>query len=272
MSENNYLTITENTIKYGDNVYQLKNITHVGKYTVNRRRVRNIIAALILAGIGFFLLSMGVRGDFIQILILGSWGVAAVLLLWGIFSFKKYALVVETSSGRTEIFTASKERFVDEIISQISEVMENPQKGTNITYNMEKMEITDESTHKYVEGDEVSGDKFDHVKDSSIVNHSSNVVNQGSHSINQSPDAQINHSIVSNYSEEVAEAIADLEKHISNCNEPGSSLLMNKLKEQMSQPKPDNSKASAIWNSLVRILPDASSVAVSIATIASIFI
>lgn len=250
---NSNLYITEKTVKYSGQVYQLNNITQVGKYKISQRRWSTAIVA-ILIGVGGIAIA-GQRGG--EPVGAGMIGFALILLLWNVFRKTKYLLRLETSSGSAELFTSKDESFIDQLISTISEVMERQDEGTNIIAYTDKSKIVNNSVNKLVKGDEVSGDKFDNLnmKNSQIVN--------------RSPNARVTNTITEIYGEAVQRAFDSLNSHITYHNDAGSAAILDKIKEEIQGQAPDRSKVAALWNSLVRILPEASKVATSIATIAS---
>lgn len=250
--EKSNLSITDKTIKYSGQVYQLSNITQVGKYKVSKRRwMTGIIAVLIGAG-GVAI--AGQRGsEEVGIVVIGF---AVLLMLWTVFRKRLYLLRLETSSGSAELFTSKDEKFIDELITTISEVMESQIEGTNIIAYTDKSKIINNSSHKIVKGDEVAGDKFDKInlKNSQIVN--------------RSPNANVSNTINEIYGEEVQKALDSLDRHIAEQNDAGSAALLDKIKDEIRGQHVDKSKVSALWNTLVKILPEASKVASSIAIIA----
>lgn len=251
--EKNSLFITDKTIKYSGQVYQLKNITQVGKYKVKRGWVGRVIFALLI-GAGGIAMAEETREDGFALVGLA---VAALLLLWTIFRRSHYLLRLETSSGSAELFTSRDESFIDELIRTISDVMEEQQEGTNIIAYTDKSKIINNSTQKIVRGDEVAGDKFNKL----------NLTN--SQFVNRSPNAVVTNQISEIYGKEVQLAIDTLARHIADRNDRNSAALLEKIKEEISTRDADRSKVAALWNSLVTILPEAGKVATAIATIAA---
>lgn len=247
------LYITEKTVKYSGQVYQLHNITQVGKYKVPQRRWSTAIVA-ILIGIGGIAVA-GQRGG--EPMGAGIIGFALVLLLWNIFRKRKYLLELETSSGSVELFTSKDESFIDQLISTISEVMERQDEGTNYIAYTNKSKIVNKSVHKLVKGDEVAGDKFDKFK------------MKNSQFVNRSPNARVTNTITELYGEEIQRAFDTLNRHIADHNDAGSAAILDKIKEEIQGQRPDRSTVSALWSTLVKILPEASKVTTAIATIAS---
>ncbi len=247
------LYITEKTIKYSGQVYQLKNITQVGKYKIRQKRW-SIAFVTILIGVGGIAI-MGQRGA--EPLGAGIIGFALVLFLWNVFRKRKFLLRLETSSGNSELFTSKDEPFIDDLIANITEIMELEIEGTNIVAYTDKSKIVNNTIQKQVKGDEVAGDKFNNLnmKNSQIVN--------------RSPNSKVTNTITERYGEEVQRAFDSLDQHIGQHNDAGSAAILEKIKEEIQDLNPDNSKVAALWNSLVHILPEASKVTSAIAAIAS---
>lgn len=248
----NSLSITDKTIKYGSQVYQLNNITQVGKYKANKKRWLMAFFAVIVGVFGVVIATQ--RGG--EVVGLAVIFIAVILLLLSVLRKRLYLLRLETSSGSTELFTSKDEAFIDKLITIISEVMESQIEGTNFIAYTDKSKIINNSNQKIVRGDEVAGDKFDNLnlKNSQIVN--------------RSPNATVTNTISEIYGKEVQNAFESLARHITEHNDTGSSVLLDKIQDEITEKNVDKSKVTALWNSLVRILPEASKVATSIATIA----
>ena len=251
-NERTTLAITDKTIKYSGQVYQLKNVTQVAKYRAKRRRWLGVLLALVIGAGGVALLPVR-DGAAAGLLALGF---AVTLLLWTLLRKRRYLLMLETSSGSAELFTSKNEAFIDDLIATISDVMENQVEGTHFIAYTDKSKIIDNSTRKVVKGDEVAGDKFDNIK------------LKNSQFVSRSPNAIVSNTIHDLYGEAVAKAIDDLARHIEEHNDPGSAALLDKIREEITGKSVSKPKVAALWNSLVTILPEAAKVAASIATIA----
>ena len=254
-----YLSITDKTIKYTDKkhtnqVYQLSNITQITKHKLTHKRIAKVILSLMLAAVGVGLAIAGERQSGLLPLAAAAFILSILLFLWALLRRNRYALILETSSGMGEVLVSKKEKFIDELVLTITDVMEKPVEGTNLIAYPKTTTIVNKSYTNIVAGDEVAGDKFENIKNSAIAN--------------RSEGASVSNSVTNNYGIEVEKALDILVKHINNYNDASSQSLMEKLRESMSEPEPDRSRVSALWTSLVQILPDVSKVAASIATIA----
>ena len=131
------LLVTNRTITLNNRVYQIRNITSVGKYVKSPS----------------FFVSMGfiIIGGFLGILCLGNYseellfliwiglilvGIAAIGILERFMKKKKYVLSIETNNGSARLIASENERKIDEIISGINKVMNNQDVPVNMTYNI----------------------------------------------------------------------------------------------------------------------------------------
>ena len=256
--KNEYLIITDKTIKYTDKkhtdqVYQLSNITQITKHKLKHKRLVMIIMAIALGFGGVALIATDQRD--LQPLALGAFVLAIIFILIALLRKNHYALILETSSGMGEVLVSKDEKFIDDLVTTITDVMENQIKGTNIIAYPDTMTINNQSFTKNVAGDEVTGDKFENIKNSAISNRSDN--------------ANVTNTINEKYGEEIEKALDELAAHIRECNDVGSEALLEKLRAILCEPEPDKTRISALWNTLVQVLPDVSKVATSIKTIAA---
>jgi hypothetical protein len=242
-----FLNITEKTIKYSGQTYQLINITQVSKLKVTHKRIGKIIFSIVLAAAGLVIANGPNEFRIVSVFL---FPLAFLILIWALVRKNKYALVLETNSGSAEIMSSKDEKFIDELIGIISDVMEKQVSGTNIVAYPKKMQIINNSFNKNVGGDEVAGDKFGNINKSNFVNRSN--VGSASNTVNTA------------YDDEVLKALDDIEKHIREHNDTVSEVLIEKLRELMNESKPDKSKIKSLWNNLVKMLPDVSTVVKSI--------
>jgi|GEM_PF-6709458 len=255
--KNDYLSITDKIIKYTDGrhteqVYQLSNITQIKKRKLTHKRIAKVVISIALAAGGVAIVAT--KENDLQPIAAAAIILSIVLFLWSLLRRSHYALILETSSGTGEVLVSKSEKFIDQLVSTITDVMERQIEGTNITAYPKDFTVINNSYTKNVTGDDVAGDKFENIKNSAIANRSAG--------------AHVSNSLISNYGEGVGKALDELAHHISACNDEGSAAVLAKLKESMSQPEPDKSRVTALWNTLVRILPDVSKVTTSIAAIA----
>lgn len=169
------LLVTNKTLRYGSQTYQIRNLTHVAKYEVERKyefSVGSIFwAALVCLGsIYFVFVDFGARwGGLIITIVAGS--VAAIGVVERLAS-PKYAFGLETSAGSSKLFSSADENFIDDLVSKISFIMDNDNAPANYTVNIADHSITDNS-------ETVMGDKFQNISRSNISNVKDSLVEGG---------------------------------------------------------------------------------------------
>jgi len=157
--------ITNQVISYSGQVWQLRNITRVGKYKVNNPKPHKILDFLKPIG-GFFF-------GIVLIMNEAPIGFLVVLLALGYFAFQVYqnkkhkpefALKIEASSGTAEIFTTHDEEFVDQLVNLISRVMRSEEQK-EFQVSIDNRTIIDNSL--------VDNRKsYNDIKDSTIIDDS----------------------------------------------------------------------------------------------------
>lgn len=133
----NNLLVTNRTITLNNRVYQIRNITSVGKY---------ILKPSFSISMGFIII-----GGFLGILCLGNSSEELLFLFWiglillaisaiGILERfikkKRYVLSIETNNGSARLIASENEGKINEIIAGINEVMNNQDVPVNYTYNI----------------------------------------------------------------------------------------------------------------------------------------
>lgn len=106
-------------------------------------------------------------------------------------------------------------------------------------------------------GEQIMGDKFEKISNSTIVNRSllSNTLNN----------------ISSTYGDEVKNALEEISNYIEHSGETDSVELLNGFNQELNNENQNKSVLKAIWDGLVNSLPDAAKVITSIATISKLF-
>lgn len=142
------IEVTKNTVKFGNSVYQSKNVTG---FTVGKvpKPAFPLIPFLGLCLIGFGIRFSGIRfngirfnGIYLEEL------VSAIFLLIGlgifIFHFareQRYGLVLHLNSGQEKIFTSPDKKFLTRIVLELYKFMEEDTAGT-IAIDMSNRSIT----------------------------------------------------------------------------------------------------------------------------------
>lgn len=106
-------------------------------------------------------------------------------------------------------------------------------------------------------GEQIVGDKFENISNSTIVNRSllSNALN----------------TISSRYGNEVKNALEEISNHIEHSGKTDSAELLNGFNQELNNKKPNKTVLKTLWDGLVSTLPDVAKVTTAIATISKLF-
>ena len=136
------LVITNRTISLDSTIYQVSNITSVGKYRIKPRytfKLTHIVFFCILGFIGYFgMQELKNNPDVVFV----NWftAIVTVLAIIGILERfiknNRYGLSIETSSGNSRLLASKDERLIDKIIKKIIEVMNNHEITANYNFNI----------------------------------------------------------------------------------------------------------------------------------------
>ena len=147
----NTLNVTNNTITLDNKVYQVRNITSVGKYRMKPNyffkndffRLSFIFVGVILSLVGIEWMKSGHPDA--QVITIS----VIFLTVWAIIErFDKatrYGLTIETSAGSIKLLTSKNEGLIDEIINTIAKIMNNQDKGANYTFNVSDGDIINQN-------------------------------------------------------------------------------------------------------------------------------
>lgn len=124
-SEPTFFTVTPNTIRvgHGSEIFQIKNITRIGKYKIAENKFPLILIIIcLLAGLGSLATQSGV-GVFFGICLLAVAGFG----LWSRSRPGTYAFGFECNSGAARYFHTKDEKFIEEIVGVVSQYIESEQ-------------------------------------------------------------------------------------------------------------------------------------------------
>ncbi|NJL39107.1 MAG: hypothetical protein HC899_21925 [Leptolyngbyaceae cyanobacterium SM1_4_3] len=116
------LSITNRTITLGSTIYQVSNITSVGKHPLKTKyifKLRFVIICIALIGLGILLVIANPD------VILLKWltGTLAAFIGLGIFERfvrpKKYALSIITNAGSAELIASKNQKFLNKILIKL---------------------------------------------------------------------------------------------------------------------------------------------------------
>lgn len=139
------LNITNNTITLANKVYQVRNITSVGKYRIKPSyffKLKFIFPGIILSWVGIEWMKSNPDVQWF------TYSVIFLTVLGIIERFtkaKKYGISIETSAGSAKLLTSKSEALIDEIINTITRIMNNQDKAANYTFNISDGDIINQS-------------------------------------------------------------------------------------------------------------------------------
>lgn len=107
-------------------------------------------------------------------------------------------------------------------------------------------------------GEQIMGDKFENISNSTIVNRSilDNALNN----------------LTSEYDDEFKKALKDVADHIDSMKDTKLAGIFDGMSKELNSNQPNKSILTALWDGLVKALPDTAKIATSIATISKVLV
>jgi hypothetical protein len=144
----NTLSITNRTITLGSTIYQVNNITSVGKHPLKTKYILKLHFIIICSAfIGLGILLVVANPD----LILLKWltGTLAAFVGLGIFERfvtpKKYILSIRTNAGSAELIASKNQKLLNKIIDKITEIMNHRDVPLSYNFNIAEGDIINQS-------------------------------------------------------------------------------------------------------------------------------
>ena len=150
----NTLNVTNNTITLDNKVYQVRNITSVGKYRMKPNyffkndffRLSFIFVGVILIAVIFSLVGLEwMKSEPDKFFTFSLIIVTASGIIERFIKAKRYGITIETSAGSTKLLTSKNEGLIDEIINTIAKIMNNQDKSANYTFNVSDGDIINQN-------------------------------------------------------------------------------------------------------------------------------
>jgi hypothetical protein len=121
-----FIEFSKSTVKFGDTIYQLRNITGFEVGAIPKQKLQIMpIAMLIIGGI----LSLAVGFGLILL------GIAAWMLISHFSQTQKYGFILELNSGSTTSFVSSDRRFLAQIVTALYQLMEDDIDRLTVNWN-----------------------------------------------------------------------------------------------------------------------------------------
>lgn len=142
------LSITNRTLTLGSTVYQVSNITSIGKYRIKSSyifKLRFISICSFLSFSGVFLIKNNPDN---LILNWFTWCTVSFVILGfleRLTKSKKYGLSIETNSASTQLISSRDEKLINKIIDKIREIMDNRDAIVKYTFNVASGDIINQS-------------------------------------------------------------------------------------------------------------------------------
>lgn len=127
-----FIEFSKRTVRWGDSIYQLKNITGFGVGEIPKQKLQILLVLGLVVG-GIFLLAIGVG-----IVLLG---IAAWILISHFSQTQKYGFILELNSGGTTSFVSSDRRFLGDIASAFFKLMEGDIDGLTVNWNDKSVKV-----------------------------------------------------------------------------------------------------------------------------------
>lgn len=132
------LLINNKTITLGSRVYQVRNITSIGKYKLRIKYAFKI---------NFIIVCMGLASISVYVTLSFNWfaTVTTILALIGIvermFRKPRYGISIETNAGSSRFIATKDERFIDTVISKMHQILHDQDTPVSYTYNVAQGDI-----------------------------------------------------------------------------------------------------------------------------------
>lgn len=142
------LSITNRTLTLGSTVYQVSNITSVGKYRIKPSyifKLRFIVICSFLSWLGIYLVKNNPDALIFRWLTWSAIALVVLGILERLTKTKKYGLSIETNSGGARLIASKNEKLIDKIVNKLMEIMNNRDAPVNYTFNVADGDIINQS-------------------------------------------------------------------------------------------------------------------------------
>jgi Family of unknown function (DUF6232) len=139
IAEATLLEVTKKIVRFGDDVYQFRNVTGFGIGEVRRGRISFIGWIIVL------------------VISIPLWGIPLILaILYSLFLAKSYGLMLYLNSGEAQIFITSDRNWLKKAVGTLYDFMQNAEEGSHMTLQVggniagniiQNGKIRDVSTH-----------------------------------------------------------------------------------------------------------------------------
>ncbi|MFQ5566290.1 MAG: DUF6232 family protein [Paracoccaceae bacterium] len=232
------LIVDSNTLKYAGKVIPLRNIAYFEKYKIKKpSRFWSTLFVIIVIGVISVVLAENNPRDDDEIIAAGVALILAVFLIWLIYLALRrasFALMLQTNAGDLpRLFTTRDERFLDDLIRELTDRLEDTENLPTLFANVEN------NTINY--GDRVMGDKFQNIRDSTIVNRSQ-------------VDKSFN-TIRNSFDEETALAIRQLAEFINQSGNTEAAAIFDEFNRELAAASPRKPILRSLWTGITNALP-----------------
>ncbi|MFN0146030.1 MAG: DUF6232 family protein [Dehalococcoidia bacterium] len=134
------ISIENNVMVWGHQIFQVANLTSISKYRVRRNNLWLYVLMLLVVGAAVYVPS---ATEEIAAPIIGAAGVGflfVLLLVAALLRRKRYAVRIETNSGTGKVGVATDEQIVDAIINELGTVMRSRDYAGKVTINVKNGE------------------------------------------------------------------------------------------------------------------------------------
>ncbi|GGA37618.1 DUF6232 family protein [Okeania sp. KiyG1] len=140
------LNVTNNTITLNNEIYQVRNITAVGKYRIKPNyffKLNFIIICVILSLIGIELMKSNpdVKWFTFSVIFLAACGIIERFT-----KSKRYGIAIETNAGMSKLLISKDKSLINRILNTIAEIMNNQDKPANYTFKVSNEDVVNQNS------------------------------------------------------------------------------------------------------------------------------
>jgi hypothetical protein len=132
------LLINNRTITLGSTIYQIRNITSIGKYKIKPSYFFSITAILVCFGAAILCAQANTSLNRLAA-IAGLLGVIGILERF--LRKTRYGLSLETNASSSRLVVSEDQGFIDTIISKMHQVLQDQETPANYTFNVAQGDI-----------------------------------------------------------------------------------------------------------------------------------
>ena len=143
------LKINNKTITLQSRIYHIRNITSIGKFKIKPRYSFSIMVILVCFGAAIFCAQVGSSLNRLAAIWASLGGIG---ILERFLRKTKYGISLKTNAASTALIASKDEKFIDEIIEKMHQVLEDQDTPVSYTFNVAEGDIFDMRDGKFETG------------------------------------------------------------------------------------------------------------------------